>query len=62
MFEKSGARLTLNFCRIGGVDSDFTRISPTDERFSIAFREGQGIRLLIASNRIWLGRNVALLG
>ena len=47
MFEKlCGARLTLNYYRIGGVDSDFTPESgPTDESLPRDLsREGQGIR------------------
>ncbi|HEY7532986.1 MAG TPA: NADH dehydrogenase (quinone) subunit D [Nitrospiraceae bacterium] len=66
MFEKlCGARLTLNYYRIGGVDSDFTpelvqRLKVFLETFSDKVREYDS---LIASNRIWLGRtkNVAVL-
>jgi len=59
MFEKlCGARLTLNYYRIGGVDSDFTpelaqRMKTFLATFSDKVREYDS---LIASNRIWLGR------
>ncbi len=66
MFEKlCGARLTLNYYRIGGVDSDFTpelvqRMKAFLETFPEKVKEYDS---LIASNRIFLGRtkNVALL-
>ena len=66
MFEKlCGARLTLNYYRIGGVDSDFTpelvqRMNAFLDIFPEKVKEYDS---LIASNRIWLGRtkNVALL-
>ncbi|THJ22504.1 MAG: NADH dehydrogenase (quinone) subunit D [Nitrospira sp. CG24E] len=66
MFEKlCGARLTLNYYRIGGVDSDFTpelvqRMRAFLDIFPEKVKEYDS---LIASNRIWLGRtkNVALL-
>lgn len=59
LFEKlCGARLTLNYYRIGGVDSDFTpdlvqRLKAFLEAFPQKVREYDS---LIASNRIWLGR------
>jgi len=66
MFEKlCGARLTLNYYRIGGVDSDFTpdlvlRLKAFLETFPQKVSEYDS---LIASNRIWLGRtkNVAVI-
>jgi NADH-quinone oxidoreductase subunit C/D len=66
MFEKlCGARLTLNYYRIGGVDSDFTpelvqRMNAFLDSFPEKVKEYDS---LIASNRIWLGRtkNVAML-
>lgn len=66
MFEKlCGARLTLNYYRIGGVDSDFTpelvqRLKAFLETFPDKVKEYDS---LIASNRIWLGRtkNVAVI-
>ena len=66
MFEKlCGARLTLNYYRIGGVDSDFTpelvqRMKVFLQTFPEKVKEYDS---LIASNRIWLGRtkNVAVL-
>jgi NADH-quinone oxidoreductase subunit C/D len=66
MFEKlCGARLTLNYYRIGGVDSDFTpelvqRMRAFLDIFPEKVKEYDS---LIASNRIWLGRtkNVAVL-
>jgi NADH-quinone oxidoreductase subunit C/D len=66
MFEKlCGARLTLNYYRIGGVDSDFTpdlvqRLKAFLDTFPEKVREYDS---LIASNRIWLGRtkNVAVI-
>jgi NADH-quinone oxidoreductase subunit C/D len=59
MFEKlCGARLTLNYYRIGGVDSDFTpdlvlRLKSFLDAFPEKVKEYDS---LIASNRIWLGR------
>ncbi len=59
MFEKlCGARLTLNYYRIGGVDSDFTpelvlRLKTFLDTFPDNVREYDS---LIAANRIWLGR------
>jgi NADH-quinone oxidoreductase subunit C/D len=66
MFEKlCGARLTLNYYRIGGVDSDFTpELTQRMKAFLDVFPEKvKEYDALIASNRIWLGRtkNVALL-
>ena len=66
LFEKlCGARLTLNYYRIGGVDSDFTpelalRLKTFLDTFPEKVREYDS---LIASNRIWLGRtkNVAVI-
>ncbi|MBA5867885.1 MAG: NADH dehydrogenase (quinone) subunit D [Nitrospira sp. CR1.3] len=66
MFEKlCGARLTLNYYRIGGVDSDFTpdlvqRLKTFLDTFPDKVKEYDS---LIASNRIWLGRtkNVAVI-
>jgi NADH-quinone oxidoreductase subunit C/D len=66
LFEKlCGARLTLNYYRIGGVDSDFTpdlvlRLKIFLDTFPEKVREYDS---LIASNRIWLGRtkNVAVI-
>jgi len=66
MFEKlCGARLTLNYYRIGGVDSDFTPdlvqlLKAFIDTFHEKVREYDS---LIASNRIWLGRtkNVAVI-
>ena len=66
MFEKlCGARLTLNYYRIGGVDSDFTpelvqRMKAFLDIFPEKVKEYDS---LIASNRIWLGRtkNIAVL-
>ena len=66
MFETlCGARLTLNYYRIGGVDSDFTpelvqRMNAFLDTFPEKVKEYDS---LIASNRIWLGRtkNVAVL-
>jgi NADH-quinone oxidoreductase subunit C/D len=66
LFERlCGARLTLNYYRIGGVDSDFTpelvhRLKVFLETFSQKVNEYDS---LIASNRIWLGRtkNVAVI-
>ncbi len=59
MFEQlCGARLTLNYYRIGGVDSDFTpelvdRLKTFLETFPAKVDEYDS---LLASNRIWLGR------
>jgi NADH-quinone oxidoreductase subunit C/D len=66
MFEKlCGARLTLNYYRIGGVDSDFTpELVQRMKSFLDVFPEKvKEYDSLIAANRIWLGRtkNVALL-
>lgn len=66
MFEKlCGARLTLNYYRIGGVDGDFSpdlvlRLKTFLETFPEKVKEYDS---LIASNRIWLGRtkNVAVI-
>jgi NADH-quinone oxidoreductase subunit C/D len=66
LFEKlCGARLTLNYYRIGGVDSDFTpdlvqRLKAFLDTFLEKIREYDS---LLASNRIWLGRtkNVAVI-
>jgi NADH-quinone oxidoreductase subunit C/D len=66
MFEKlCGARLTLNYFRIGGVDSDFTpdlvqRMREFLDTFQQHINEYDA---LIASNRIWVGRtkNVAVI-
>lgn len=66
LFEKlCGARLTLNYYRIGGVDSDFTpdlalRLKTFLDTFPQKISEYDS---LIASNRIWLGRtkNVAVI-
>ena len=66
LFEKlCGARLTLNYYRIGGVDSDFTpdlvqRMKTFLDTFAEKVKEYDS---LIASNRIWLGRtkNVAVI-
>ncbi|MDH4185843.1 MAG: NADH dehydrogenase (quinone) subunit D [Nitrospira sp.] len=66
MFEKlCGARLTLNYYRIGGVDSDFTpELVQRMRAFLATFPEKvKEYDSLIASNRIWIGRtkNVAVL-
>ena len=66
MFEKlCGARLTLNYFRIGGVDSDFTpdlvqRMNAFLDTFQAHIKEYDS---LIANNRIWVGRtkNVAVI-
>jgi len=66
MFEKlCGARLTLNYYRIGGVDSDFTpelvaRLKAFLETFPQMVSEYDS---LLVSNRIWLGRtkNIAVI-
>jgi NADH-quinone oxidoreductase subunit C/D len=59
MFEKlCGARLTLNYYRIGGVDSDFTpELVQRTKTFLDTFPEKvKEYDSLIASNRIFLGR------
>jgi NADH-quinone oxidoreductase subunit C/D len=66
MFEKlCGARLTLNYYRIGGVDSDFTpELVQGMKSFLEIFPEKvKEYDALIAANRIWLGRtkNIAVL-
>ncbi len=59
LFEKlCGARLTLNYYRIGGVDADFTpdlvqRLKTFLDTFPQKVNEYDS---LIAANRIWLGR------
>ena len=66
MFEKlCGARLTLNYYRVGGVDSDFT---PDLSERLYAFLETFPAHLLeydelLRTNRIWLSRtkNIAVL-
>src|SRR3989454_3478684 len=66
MFEKlCGARLTLNYYRIGGVDSDFTpdlvqRLNAFLDTFPDHLREYDE---LLLNNRIWLSRtkNVAVI-
>lgn len=66
MFETlCGARLTLNYYRIGGVDSDFTpelvdRLKAFLATFPQMLSEYDA---LLASNRIWLGRtkNIAVI-
>jgi len=66
MFEQlCGARLTLNYYRIGGVDSDFTpelvqRIKTFLETFPQKLDEYDS---LLISNRIWIGRtkNIAVI-
>jgi len=66
LFEKlCGARLTLNYYRIGGVDSDFipdlvARLKTFLDSFPDHIREYDD---LLQSNRIWLGRtkNVAVI-
>ncbi len=66
MFEKlCGARLTLNYYRIGGVDSDFTpdlvrRMNEFLDTFQAHIGEYDS---LIANNRIWIGRtkNIAVI-
>jgi NADH-quinone oxidoreductase subunit C/D len=66
MFEKlCGARLTLNYYRIGGVDSDFTPdLVSRLKAFLATFPEKVSeYDQLLMSNRIWIGRtkNVALI-
>ncbi|CUQ66352.1 NADH dehydrogenase (quinone) subunit D [Candidatus Nitrospira inopinata] len=66
MFERlCGARLTLNYYRIGGVDSDFTpELVQRLRAFLSAFPEKLSeYDTLLVSNRIWLGRtkNVAVI-
>ncbi|TAJ22516.1 MAG: NADH dehydrogenase (quinone) subunit D [Nitrospirae bacterium] len=66
LFEKlCGARLTLNYFRIGGVDSDFTpdlvqRLTAFLEAFPGHIKEYEE---LLQTNRIWVGRtkNVAVI-
>jgi NADH-quinone oxidoreductase subunit C/D len=66
MFEKlCGARLTLNYYRVGGVDADFTpdlveRLEAFLETFPAHLREYDE---LLRTNRIWLARtrNIAVL-
>ena len=66
LFEKlCGARLTLNYYRIGGVDSDFTpdlvsRMNAFLDTFPDRIREYDE---LLRSNRIWIARtkNVAVI-
>jgi NADH-quinone oxidoreductase subunit C/D len=66
MFEKlCGARLTMNYYRIGGVDSDFTldlvhRLKVFLDTFPEKINEYDE---LIRNNRIWIGRtrNVAVI-
>ena len=66
MFEKlCGARLTLNYYRIGGVDSDFTpdlvsRMNAFLDTYPDRIREYDE---LLQSNRIWIARtkNVAVI-
>jgi NADH-quinone oxidoreductase subunit C/D len=66
MFEKlCGARLTLNYFRVGGVDSDFTpdlvaKMNTFLDTFPDRVREYDQ---LLMSNRIWVGRtkNVAVI-
>ena len=66
MFEKlCGARLTLNYFRIGGVDADFTPDLVARMRSFLDTFDGhiQEYNELIMTNRIWLGRtkNVAVI-
>ncbi len=66
MFEKlCGARLTLNYYRIGGVDSDFTPdLVSRLKAFLATFPEKVSeYDQLLMSNRIWIGRtkNVAVI-
>jgi NADH-quinone oxidoreductase subunit C/D len=66
IFEKlCGARLTMNYYRVGGVDSDFTSelVQRTKGFLELFPEKVKEYDSLIASNRIWLGRtkNVALL-
>ena len=66
MFEKlCGARLTLNYYRIGGVDSDFTSdLVSRLKAFLATFPEKVSeYDQLLMSNRIWIGRtkNVAVI-
>ncbi len=59
MFEQlCGARLTLNYYRIGGVDSDFTpELVQQLKAFLDTFpQKVSEYDALIASNRIWIGR------
>jgi NADH-quinone oxidoreductase subunit C/D len=66
MFEKlCGARLTLNYYRIGGVDSDFTpELAGRLKAFLATFPDKVGeYDQLLMNNRIWIGRtkNVAVI-
>ena len=66
MFEKlCGARLTLNYYRIGGVDSDFTPDLVARLRAFLATFPDKVSEYdqLLMTNRIWIGRtkNVALI-
>ena len=66
MFEKlCGARLTLNYYRIGGVDSDFTPdLVSRLKAFLATFPEKVSeYDQLLMNNRIWIGRtkNVAVI-
>ncbi|MET0514569.1 MAG: NADH dehydrogenase (quinone) subunit D [Nitrospiraceae bacterium] len=66
MFEQlCGARLTLNYYRIGGVDSDFTPdLVSRLKAFLVTFPEKVSeYDQLLMTNRIWIGRtkNVAVI-
>jgi NADH-quinone oxidoreductase subunit C/D len=66
MFEKlCGARLTLNYYRIGGVDSDFTPdLTARLKAFLATFPDKVSeYDQLLMTNRIWIGRtrNVAVI-
>jgi NADH-quinone oxidoreductase subunit C/D len=66
MFEKlCGARLTLNYYRIGGVDSDFTAdLTARLKAFLATFPDKVSeYDQLLMTNRIWIGRtkNVAVI-
>ncbi|HJR77781.1 MAG TPA: NADH dehydrogenase (quinone) subunit D [Nitrospiraceae bacterium] len=66
MFEKlCGARLTLNYYRIGGVDSDFTpELTARLKAFLATFPDKVSeYDELLMTNRIWIGRtkNVAVI-
>jgi NADH-quinone oxidoreductase subunit C/D len=59
LFEKlCGARLTLNYYRIGGVDSDFTDDLVTRTNTFLSSFEGhiREYNELLISNRIWIAR------
>ena len=60
MFEKlCGARLTLNYYRIGGVDSDFTPDLSVArlKAFLHTFPDKLNVyNQLLMSNRIWVGQ------